>query len=661
VAGGGRNRRQGLALVPLNGQDQASTSLVLDPAGRLLIAAGPHGTPRVWPLQWLPGLDELVPRLAARNLSADEWKQHFPNTVYHKTFERLPVHHSLIDAARDLAKRGQMEQATRRLRELAEIDPGLGIDPDTLVALAEAEGIVENGKLTAAQGYKDAAIEQFKAALRLNPEIGIDPQSEADKDEVLARTTKINEELEGVRLTTLNPSSGPVQPRTGHIGTREADSGRRLEDAKRDYKEAAARNVAARLGLDHEIARIGTRLTAIEHDQEGRRLAALGQIEEAVKEFELAVKLQPGFFRYIPSDQVQIIASQAARAADMAGRQLVAQGKKQAAVESFRKAHDLDPSTFDYVPDVEANQAAAEGKLREADNLLAELVAFVRNNKFDLAEKMFKNAKDLDPSLAYDPNDYVNHVRARLLVMQGQTDAHARKPDEAIRKFRQAKELDKDLELDPERLRDQLVARAWLDQARSIAPTNPEAAKDALKKGQALLAGLAPKEPKRGLTIDPEKQVRLYSALSATALNLGPAINSASYALCKKGSVDDAYSLYEQACDIDPLLNVPANFWNNLCWFSALRGAEGAKQFAFAGDLAVALEPGNADYRDTRGLARALQGHRKGAIRDFEAFLWSCGKYKQRKERREWIRLLRSDTPVDQLLTPEVLKRLKQE
>jgi WD40 repeat protein len=702
----------------LNGQDQASTALVLDPAGRLLIAAGPRGTPRVWPLQWLPGLDELVSRLASRNLSADEWKQHFPNTDYKKTFKDLPVHQSLIDAARDLAKRGQMEQATRRLRELATIDPALGIDPEALVKRSTAEGMVENGRYLAGQGNKDAAIEQFKAALGLDPEIGLDPRREADKTELRQEIARIDALLEGIHSATLNPSPGQVQPRVGHADTGTADLETRLQTARQDYQRAAERNIKGKLALLYEIARIGNRLKAIEHDREGRRLAAEGTIDEAVKHFEqartqapvwypyvpasvaqqvvyarawqadadgrrlvnegktdeavkafeLAVKLQPGVFRYIPSDQVHVLAAQAARMAYMAGRQLVAQGKKEGAVEAFRKAHHLDPVAFDYDPAAEANQAAAEakqaaaeGNLRQADSLLAELDGFARNRIYDKAQQMFKKAKDLDPSLAYDPKDYVNHVRARLLVVQGQADAQARKPEDAMRNFRQAKELDTDLELDPERLCNRLVGRAWLDQARTIAPTNPDGAKDALKKGQALLAGVAPQEPKRSLTIDPDKQVRLYSALSFTVLTLGPVIGSAGQALCKKGSVADAYSLYEQACDIDPLLNVPANFWNGLCWFSSLRGAEGSKQFAFAGDLAVALEPGNVGHRDTRGLARALQGDRKGAISDFEAYLWYCPNYKKRQERREWIRLLRSDTPVEKFLTPEVLKRLKQE
>jgi hypothetical protein len=91
----------------------------------------------------------------------------------------------------------------------------------------------------------------------------------------------------------------------------------------------------------------------------------------------------------------------------------------------------------------------------------------------------------------------------------------------------------------------------------------------------------------------------------------------------------------------------------------SLQGRDGAKRFAFAADLALAFEPANGNYRDVRGLARALQGDREGAIRDFEAYRWYSTNYKYRKERQEWIRLLRSGTPVERIFTPDVLKVMK--
>ena len=66
-------------------------------------------------------------------------------------------------------------------------------------------------------------------------------------------------------------------------------------------------------------------------------------------------------------------------------------------------------------------------------------------------------------------------------------------------------------------------------------------------------------------------------------------------------------------------------------------------------------------FRDTRGLVRTLLGDREGAIRDFEAYISFAQNFKRRKVRRELIRLLRSDTPIARIFTPEVLKQLKTE
>ena len=84
----------------LRDEDETSTLLGLDTNGRMLIAAGQHGTARVWPLRWMPGLDQLAAQLAERNLSHDEWERHFPKEDYRKTFDILPIPESLFDAAR---------------------------------------------------------------------------------------------------------------------------------------------------------------------------------------------------------------------------------------------------------------------------------------------------------------------------------------------------------------------------------------------------------------------------------------------------------------------------------------------------------------------------------------------------------------------------------
>ena len=221
----------------------------------------------------------------------------------------------------------------------------------------------------------------------------------------------------------------------------------------------------------------------------------------------------------------------------------------------------------------------------------------------DLAEKTFEQAKLKDPSLAFVPKDYVNRVRARLLVLQGRTAARGLKFDEALDKFRQAKRLNPDLEFDPEQLARRHVGKAYTSRARSLASTTGhEDAKAALKKGLDLLRNLKPQEPNCSLDVDAEKQVRLLPALSSVQIKLDTGTNPALLSLCRQGFIDEAYSIYERACNVDPLVEVPAAFWNSLCWFAATRDVEGAKRFGFASDLALVLEPENDMFRDTRGL-----------------------------------------------------------
>jgi len=698
VDGAGRAPK---ASILLGDQDQVCTSVVMAPDGRLVIGSGPDGTVRVWPLRWLPGLDTLARRLAVRNLSAEELDQHFPEQKYHRTFEHLPVHYSVIEHARRLAKKGQTVEAMDRLTQLKQVDSGLDCDFQALIDLSKAEGLLRNARTFALRGGKERtkAIELFRTAKLLVPGSRVDAQLEADRYEALGLIAEIDwlidEEVEKIRNTSA------------------ASSGSRLADAKKRFESVKDLNKRSPLSLFVEITRVGERLKALELDEEARHLASevdglngavekfakalkmdfhlgyqpddearkvrlavaqladtegtrlvqQGYIDDAIKEFEKARSLAPDHFREPPRDRALNVVRLLAFNADKEGRRLAAQAKTQETLDAFRKAHNLDPKAYSYNPEEEVSRAVADTTLWQADGWLGQLQSQVQNNTPDLAEKTFEQAKLKDPSLAFVPKDYVNRVRARLLVLQGRTAARALKLDEAIEKFRQAQRLNWELEFDPEQLARRHVGKAYIGRARYLASTtgHDEDAKAALKKGLDLLTNLKPQEPNRSLDLDAEKQVRLLPALSSVHINLDTRTNPALLSLCRQGFIDEAYSIYERACNVDPLVEVPAEFWNSLCWFAATRDVEGAKRFGFAIDLALALEPENDGFRDTRGLVRALLGDRKGAIRDFEAYISYAQNFKNRKVRRELIRLLRSDTPIARIFTPEVLKQLKTE
>ena len=344
-------------------------------------------------------------------------------------------------------------------------------------------------------------------------------------------------------------------------------------------------------------------------DSEGMRLVRQGNIENAVKEFEKARKLAPEKYTELARDRALNVVPRLASDADKEGRRLAAQPKTQEeALDAFREAHTLAPTTYSYDPEEEVSRVIAEARLVQADGWLGQLQNQVRINRPDLAEKTFEQAKLKDPSLAFAPKDYVNRVRARQLMFQGRTAARALQLDQAIETFRQAQRLNSELEFDPEQLARRHVGKGYIARARYLAATaGHQDAKGRLKKGLELLANQKPQEPNRSLDIDAEKQVRLFPVLWSVPINLDTRTNPALLNLCKQGFIDEAYSMYERASQVDPLSEVPEQFWNSLAWFAAIRDVEGAKRYGFAIDLALALEPENDNFRDTRGLCALSQ------------------------------------------------------
>ena len=461
-----------------SGQQEVTTSLVLDSQGSLLIAAGPRGSARVWPLRWVAGLDQLVSRLDARNLTADEWDQQFPKQDYRKTFEHQPVHRSLIDAALSLAKDGQKEEAIRRLRHLLTIDPELDLDPEAEVNLATAEGALEIGRTLARQRRKDKAIEQFRAALRLMPQIGIDPQTEADRYEALQAITDVEEEISNIRSKQTALDNSP--PHGGDAADAEKKKVEtRVKGARKKYETARDLAHPPALGLVNELARIERRLNALELDRNargllaegkieeavegfkeakekdssaflyspeiearqvgfalarqadanGRTLAAKGEIKEATKQFEVATKLAPGFYQYFPRDLAQQVATESAKQAYAEGRQLAAHGEIPKAAERLRWAQNLDPGTYGYGdPEQEAKRVIADGNLEAADALLAKSQASAADGHYLDAKAAFKEAKKLDHALAFEPEDYLNRARTGSWSRKDRTShGHERK------------------------------------------------------------------------------------------------------------------------------------------------------------------------------------------------------------------------------------------
>jgi roadblock/LC7 domain-containing protein/outer membrane protein assembly factor BamD (BamD/ComL family) len=115
----------------------------------------------------------------------------------------------------------------------------------------------------------------------------------------------------------------------------------------------------------------------------------------------------------------------------------------------------------------------------------------------------------------------------------------------------------------------------------------------------------------------------------------------------------DALATYAEAQKLDANVYISADSWNTLCWDGSLRGY--VKQVMFACEKAVALAPNKGNYRNSRGLARALTRNTKGAIEDFQAFIASTYDKKDKSQRQRWVNALRAGKNP---FTPEEIKSL---
>ncbi len=111
------------------------------------------------------------------------------------------------------------------------------------------------------------------------------------------------------------------------------------------------------------------------------------------------------------------------------------------------------------------------------------------------------------------------------------------------------------------------------------------------------------------------------------------------------GDVTPAVEMYQALHALGADKHVSADTWNGVCWFGSLWGQ--AQKVLDICDLAVSLEPSNANIRDSRGLALAITGKTQAAIADFQALVDWCRQNgcsdTLGSQREQWIAALKSD------------------
>jgi WD40 repeat protein/tetratricopeptide (TPR) repeat protein len=188
------------------------------------------------------------------------------------------------------------------------------------------------------------------------------------------------------------------------------------------------------------------------------------------------------------------------------------------------------------------------------------------------------------------------------------------------------------------------VERDWVAEGEELARSGD------LEEAIALFQKALSQEP--DLELNPEVKAQQLRAL--TLVQEGER-------LATQGQIVSASAAYKEAQQIDPELEISATSWNHLCWqgikHEFAQDKEVSEDVVSACDKAVALDQENGQVRDSRGLARMIDGDTTGAIEDFQAFIdwWDefRDEYKdyltdyqlemmtRRSQRRQrWIRML---------------------
>jgi tetratricopeptide (TPR) repeat protein len=159
--------------------------------------------------------------LTGRNLSLAEWQQAFGDEPYHRTCPQLPpsptTAQPIVLDAENLARSGNLEQASERFRAAQAINPYLALDPDREPRRLYALVLAEEGRQLARADRVDEAVVQLRQALALAPELDLDPNTpEPENDpealanqillDILAEraATALGEERAGDAITALN-------------------------------------------------------------------------------------------------------------------------------------------------------------------------------------------------------------------------------------------------------------------------------------------------------------------------------------------------------------------------------------------------------------------------------------------------------------------------
>jgi tetratricopeptide (TPR) repeat protein len=272
-------------------------------------------------------------------------------------------------------------------------------------------------------------------------------------------------------------------------------------------------------------------------------------------------------------------------------------------------------------------------------SLIEQARDLARNGDTNAANAIFARIKEIEPEIDLNPEREIRNsltLKAKSFIRRGEKFAKLEMLEQAITEFKKANDLTPGLVIDPEKKARKIAAQELIRHGYFLLVNgNTDKARHTFQKAQEL-------DPDLSINFESEKQKAEAHKLVAQGREFQ-----------EKREYKKALFTYKKAQEIDSSINIPDYTWNELCWLGSLKGY--ATDVIYACEKAVKLSPKNGDFRDSRGLARAMTGDVKGAISDFQVYIDSTDNEELKIKRQQWIKSLRSGkNPV----TFEEIKRL---
>ena len=296
----------------------------------------------------------------------------------------------------------------------------------------------------------------------------------------------------------------------------------------------------------------------------------------------------------------------------------------------------------------------AEARRAAVDFLIDEAKTIAAKGDADAALAHVRSAQSIQAGLDAGTMNDVKRIAAAALLSRGKEVITRTTPPDvarALASLRRAVQLDPDLGVNPDDDVRQLANRRFIELARESLNEPTSSSNAALELKESLV--------RQALKFNPQLRTQTDVAALEAHIAAEQQMHEASAewnSLLASGRISDAVASYAQFESRHPTIKVPAENWNRLCWFGSVHGDAGV--ILAACDRAVSMQD-TWPYRDSRGLARALTGDRKGAISDWQYCIEHArgsDAVTHRKQRQEWVALLRSGRPF--VLTAELRKLL---